>query len=95
MDPSGRILVSQRTELKNNVLTIVTFPPVAVRTGAVYSLRVTNLSPDVLGVILNSPAKNGHIASANARAYLEKELPNPEPHFDATGALAGRVLGIS
>ncbi|MEV6844042.1 hypothetical protein [Actinoplanes sp. NPDC051411] len=89
------VLFRSRVDLVDNGLTNISFPAVRVVPGDPYSIRVTNLSSDIIGVLLANPATSGKPAGSHLHAWLEGEVPRDEGHYDADGALCGRVLGSS
>ena len=74
------IIYTARAELVNNSWTSVSGISVPVTIGAKYTLRVTNVSSDVLGFYLNSGDTAGSIGSSGCQSHLVGEKPEPMPH---------------
>jgi hypothetical protein len=84
------VLHSEIVDIISDRLSNRAFTPVAVHVGNLYAIRVTNLSGDIIGVRLGSPTAP---ADMSQRAWLEREVPKPDGHFDEDGVLCGRILG--
>jgi hypothetical protein len=78
--------------LVNNGRTELLRSAVQVSPGQRYTLRVINVSHDVLGFYLNSADSPESVGSASCHAHVVGEKPQPSPH-DATGCLSALVQG--
>jgi hypothetical protein len=88
----GTVVLEKEAPLVNNGWTTVPGDSTSMTDGVEYTLRVINISSDVLGFYLNDENSAGASGNSGCRAYLVGEKPEPAPHHEES-CLSALVQG--